>query len=190
MKSVVEFGNRSPTSACWRRGPLRTCRPSRPRTCPGSPASRPRRRRACGSKKPVSRLNRSRHRHQDDHDRQPAGPSRPMNTPAWVPMTQSSARKMTSRRNVVPRSSPSHTSMHRMAVPGISGMSSCRQSVQLAELLLAGEQVGAPQQEGELGDLRRLELELRDLDPPLGAVRSPAQRPGPPQPDRGATISG
>ena len=54
--------------------------------------------------------------------------SRPPNTRPGVPMTHSSARKMTSRMNVVPRSSPVITSRHSTAVPGMSGTSMCRQS--------------------------------------------------------------
>ena len=50
------------------------------------------------------------------------------NTRPGVPMIHSSARKMISRMNVVPRSSPSITSMARKPTPGSSGMSSCRQS--------------------------------------------------------------
>jgi hypothetical protein len=45
-----------------------------------------------------------------------------------VPMIHSSARKMTSSMNVVPRSSPIITSRAMMATPGSSGMSNCRQS--------------------------------------------------------------
>ena len=52
----------------------------------------------------------------------------PLNTRPGVPMTQSSARKMTSRMNVVPRSSPVITSRHSTAAPGMSGTSMCRQS--------------------------------------------------------------
>ena len=54
--------------------------------------------------------------------------SMPVNTRPGVPMTQSSARKMTSRMNVVPRSSPAMTSRHSTAAPGMSGTSMCRQS--------------------------------------------------------------
>jgi hypothetical protein len=45
-----------------------------------------------------------------------------------VPMIQSKARKMTSRMNVVPRSSPVITRRHSRAVPGMSGTRMCRQS--------------------------------------------------------------
>ena len=68
---------------------------------------------------------------------------------------------MTSRMNVVPRSSPSITSMAKIAAPGSSGISRCRQSVSWPDLLLAGEQVGAPEHEGQLGELRRLHLEAQ-----------------------------
>ena len=53
----------------------------------------------------------------------------PMNIRPGVPITHSSARKMTSSRNVVPRSSPSMTSMHSSAAPGSSGSRSWRQSL-------------------------------------------------------------
>ena len=41
---------------------------------------------------------------------------------------------------------------------------------QLAELLLAGQQVGAPYHQGKLGDLRRLDLLPAEVDPPRRAV--------------------
>ena len=52
-----------------------------------------------------------------------------MNSRTGVPITQSRARKITSRMNVVPRSSPSITSMLKIAAPGSSGISRCRHSV-------------------------------------------------------------
>ena len=51
------------------------------------------------------------------------------NRRAGVPITQSSASRMTSSTNVVPRSSPSMTSMASTAVPGSSGISRVRQSL-------------------------------------------------------------
>ena len=52
----------------------------------------------------------------------------PMSSLAGAPMTHSSARKMTSSRNVVPRSLPIMTSMAISAAPGSSGTRMCRQS--------------------------------------------------------------
>ena len=58
----------------------------------------------------------------------PIMPRMPAYSRTGVPITHSSARKITSSTNVVPRSSPSITSMHRRPAPGSSGMSRCRQS--------------------------------------------------------------
>ena len=54
--------------------------------------------------------------------------SKPLKTRPGVPMTHKSARKMTSRMNVVPRSSPDITSRQSTPAPGMSGTSMCRQS--------------------------------------------------------------
>ena len=62
--------------------------------------------------------------------------SMPANTRPGVPMTHSSARKITSRMNVVPRSSPVITSRHSTAVPGRNGTSMCRQSASWPSLSL------------------------------------------------------
>ncbi len=53
----------------------------------------------------------------------------PMSSLPGAPMIHSSAMKMTSSRNVVPRSLPIITSMHITAAPGSSGTSRYRQSV-------------------------------------------------------------
>ncbi len=66
----------------------------------------------------------------------PIMPRMPAYSWAGVPITHSSVRKMTSSRNVVPRSSPSITSMARMPAPGSSGMSRCRQSFSCLSLSL------------------------------------------------------
>jgi hypothetical protein len=56
---------------------------------------------------------------------------------------------------------------------------------QLAQFLLAGQQIGPPQQQRELGQLRRLELQPAELDPPGRAVlgHPDAVNQGQPQPD-------
>ncbi len=59
----------------------------------------------------------------------PIRPSIPMNSRPGVPITQSRARKVVRRMKVVPKSSPSITSMLTIAAPGISGISRCRHSV-------------------------------------------------------------
>ena len=85
-------------------------------------------------------------------------------------MTHSSARKMTSRMK---RGAQVVARHHQQAQHGGTGHER-HQHVppvgQLAQLLLAGEQVRAPHREGELGDLGRLDLLAADLDPPRRAV--------------------
>ena len=72
---------------------------------------------------------------------------------------------MISRMNVVPRSSPIITSMAMMRDPGQQRDEQLPPVLELAELLLAGQQIRAPQQERELGQLGRLELDAADLQP-------------------------
>ena len=85
-------------------------------------------------------------------------------------MTHSSARKMTSRMNVVPRSSPGHHEQAEHARAGHERHEHVPPVGQLAQLLLAGQQVGAPYRQGELGDLRGLDLLPAEADPPRRAV--------------------
>ena len=68
----------------------------------------------------------------------------PVNTRPGAPMTHSRARKIISRMNVVPRSSPVMTSRHSTAAPGMSGTSMCRQSVSRPSLSLRASR-SAPQ---------------------------------------------
>ena len=89
-----------------------------------------------------------------------------MNIRPGVPITHSSARKMTSSRNVVPRSSPQHDQHAQQRGAGQQRQQELAPVLELAQLLLAGQQVGAPQHEGQLGELGRLHLERPDLEPP------------------------
>jgi len=68
--------------------------------------------------------------------------SKPAEDRPGVPMTHSSARKMTSRMNVVPRSSPVITSKHSRPAPGMSAPA-CAASRRAGQLLLTSQQVGA-----------------------------------------------
>jgi hypothetical protein len=88
------------------------------------------------SRKPARRLNRHRLEMIISPMARPVRISRPAKTRPGVPMTHSSARKMTSRMNVVPRSSPVITSRHSTAVPGMNGTSMCRQSASWPSLSL------------------------------------------------------
>ena len=60
----------------------------------------------------------------------------PVKTRPGVPANHSSARKISSRMDVVPRSSPAMTSSASTPVPGSSGTSMCRQSVSMPSFSL------------------------------------------------------
>ena len=74
------------------------------------------------------------------------------------------------KHSVVPRSGSSMTSAMTNAKPGHERHEQVPGPAQRAELLLAGEQVGAPQQHADLRELRRLQLQRAEVDPAPRAV--------------------
>ena len=66
------------------------------------------------------------------------------------------------------------TSIATNAKPGIERQEQVPRPAQRAELLLAREQVAAPQQHADLGELGRLQLQRAEVDPTPRAVHAEA----------------
>ena len=94
----------------------------------------------------------------------PTSPRRPV----WVPATNSITKTMEASTMVVPRFGSIRTRPPTTASTPITG-----QNVRVGSCISrerAGEQVGDEQQERELGELRRLDLERSGAEPAGGAV--------------------